>query len=344
VTGTPDVSPPGLDLARLAPYLDKAFPAGAAGVTGAVISGGKSNLTYRLTDGATEIVLRRPPLGHVLPSAHDMAREYRVISALAEVGFPVPAPLLFCPDADVIGAPFYLMSYVDGVVLRSEREYARLTPDTARRCGERLVDVLLDLHAVDHVAAGLGDFGRPDGYLTRQVTRWHQQWERSKTRDYPLLEDVTAKLFASVPAGSAAAVVHGDHRLDNVMFDQDLDRIVAVLDWEMATIGDPLADVGLLCVYSALAAEGLSITVPRLGPEQGFPSATELAERYARGAGVPLDRLDWYVALACYKLAIISEGIHARYLQGKTVGDGFSQMGGAVPLLVERAAAALARA
>jgi aminoglycoside phosphotransferase (APT) family kinase protein len=341
-------SPPGLDLDRVAPYLAEAMPIDLGkGLTASVIAGGKSNLTYVVSAGSTPVVLRRPPLGHVLPSAHDMVREFRVISAMSRAGFPVPTPLLLCEDPDVIGAPFYLMSHVDGVVLRTEADNARLTPDLARHCGRNLVDVLLALHRIDPVAVGLEGFGRPEGYLQRQLTRWHQQWERSKTRELPLLEQVTEGLSTSIPSpsagGSAVGIVHGDYRLDNVMFDHGLTQVEAVLDWEMATLGDPLADVGLFVVYTNLTAQGLSLTTAQLGPEQGFPTATELAEWYARGSGIPLDRLDWYIALGYYKLAVIGEGIHARYLQGKTVGEGFEALGARVPYLVEQAREALAR-
>jgi aminoglycoside phosphotransferase (APT) family kinase protein len=331
----------------VAPYVARVLPSGSAGaaaLSASVIGGGRSNLTYLLTDGKTTVVLRRPPLGHVLPSAHDMAREFRVISALSQASFPTPTPLLFCADTEVIGAPFYLMSYIDGVVLRTSSDYRRLTPDVGRRCGEQLVDVLLDLHRVDYGAVGLADFGRPDGYLQRQVTRWRQQWQRSQTRELPLLDQVAEGLLATIPsvdAASTASIVHGDYRLDNVVFDHAITKILAVLDWEMATIGDPLADVGLLVAYRELAADGVSVAAAPLTADTGFPSAAELAERYAQASPTPMDRLDWHIALAYYKLAIISEGIHARYLQGKTVGAGFETLGPLVPTLVERAAAAL---
>jgi aminoglycoside phosphotransferase (APT) family kinase protein len=303
-------------------------------LTATVISGGRSNLTYLVRgDGAT-VVVRRPPLGHVLPSAHDMAREYRVISALSAIGFPVPGPLLLCTDADVIGAPFYVMEYVDGVVLRGTS--AGIGAGPARRCGETLLDLLARLHAVDHEAVGLDDFGRPEGYLERQVRRWHQQWERSQTRELPLLDEVTARLAKEIPASGRVGVVHGDYRLDNVMFDHALTRILAVMDWEMATIGDPLADVGLLVVYTDLAQLAITPPVP-----DGFPTGAELAARYAAATGIDVAHLDWYVAFGNYKLAVIGEGIHARYLQGKTVGEGFEAFGPAVPVLIERAAAML---
>ena len=332
---------PGLDLTRLAGYVSEAAPGLLeAPLSAEVIAGGKSNLTY-LVRGGRAAVLRRPPLGHVLPTAHDMAREYRVIAALYPTGFPVPEPLHLCQDTDVIGVPFYLMSFVDGIVLRDKADIDGLAPDAARRAGELLADTLAALHAKDPAAVGLGDFGRPVGYLERQVRRWHEQWRRSQTRELPALEDVAARLAAGVPADGRATIVHGDFRLDNVMVDGDVRRILAVLDWEMATLGDPLADVGLLVVYTQLAADGLAPTTPRFGPAQGFLSASELVDRYAAATGASVSNIGWYVALGYYKLAIISEGIHARYLQGKTVGAGFERMGSAVPLLIERAAAAL---
>jgi aminoglycoside phosphotransferase (APT) family kinase protein len=341
--------PPGLDLAALAGHLTQTCPELRAGqlagpLSGELIAGGKSNLTYRVTgeDPAAAVVLRRPPLGHVLPTAHDMAREYRVIAALYPTGFPVPVPLHLCVDPAVIGAPFYLMSYVDGVVLRGEAEIARLSPEDAGRTGDLLVTTLAALHATDPAAVGLADFGRPDGYLERQVRRWYGQWERSKTRDLPALEEVADTLRTTLPTGTRTGIVHGDFRLDNVMVDHAVRRILAVLDWEMATLGDPLADLGLLVVYSELAASGLAPTPTRLGPERGFLSAAELVRRYATHAGTPEpDRIGWYTALGYYKLAIISEGIHARFLQGKTVGAGFERMGERVPDLVERASSHL---
>ncbi|GII20919.1 phosphotransferase family protein [Planosporangium mesophilum] len=329
-----DDSPPGLDLERLAPYLERATDAALTGpITATVISGGRSNLTYLLSGGARRVVVRRPPLGHVLPSAHDMAREYRVIGALSATGFPVPTPLLLCEDAEVLGAPFYLMEYVDGVVLRGADPVA---PEQARSCGDALVDLLVRLHAVDHEAVGLGGFGRPEGYLERQVRRWYQQWERSKTRELPLLERVVARLANEIPDSSRAGIVHGDYRLDNVMFSADLKTILAVMDWEMATIGDPLADVGLMVVYTDRSELAPTPSVP-----EGFPTGAELAARYAASTGIDVAHLDWYIAFGHYKLAVISEGIHARYLQGKTVGAGFETFGQAVPGLIERAAATL---
>jgi aminoglycoside phosphotransferase (APT) family kinase protein len=336
--GSADVVTPGLDLAALRAHLDSACPELLPGpLTAEVIAGGRSNLTYRVRAADREVVLRRPPLGHVLPTAHDMAREFRVISALHPTGFPVPQPLHLCQDTGVLGVPFYLMSYVDGRVLRGASEFAHISPETAQRLGGLLVDTLARLHAEDPNAIGLADFGRPEGYLERQVRRWHQQWERSQTRELPALEEVAAQLARTVPEPDRASIVHGDFRLDNVMVDREAERILAVLDWEMATLGAPLADLGLLVVYTELAEAGLAPTQPRHGPEDGFPSAAQIVQRYGAASGSDVDGVGWYVALGYYKLAIISEGIHARFLQGKTVGEGFERMGASVPLLVERA-------
>jgi aminoglycoside phosphotransferase (APT) family kinase protein len=341
------MSVPGLDLEKAAPRLIEASAGARSGaLTGdlraELISGGRSNLTYLVSGDTGQVVVRRPPLGLVLPSAHDMGREYRVTDALAAAGFPVAKPLMLCTDEEVIGAPFYVMEYMDGVVLRAAgtpdeaATVAGMSPAQSVRSGELLVDLLLRLHAIDYQAIGLGDFGRPDGYLERQVNRWHRQWEKSCTRDLPLLDEVTDKLLAGLPASAKPAIVHGDYRVDNVMYAHDLSEIVAVMDWEMATTGDPLADVGMLVVYTDLAGIRTTTPVPA-----GFPTGRELAQRYASASGVELDRLDWYVALGHYKLAVISEGIYARYLRGKTVGEGFAQFGDSVPLLVNKAAEAL---
>ena len=336
--------PPGLDLDRLLAYVAEHCPGVLeAPLDAEVIAGGKSNLTYRVNGSTGSVVLRRPPLAHVLPTAHDMAREFKVIAALHPTGFPVPEPLHLCADPDIIGAPFYLMSYVDGVVLRGPAEIARLSRAEAAQCSALLVDTLAQLHATDPASIGLGDFGRPEGYLERQVRRWHQQWEASKTRELSTLEEVAKTLAETVPTGGRTGIVHGDFRLDNCMFSTDASRILAVLDWEMATLGDPLADLGLMVVYTELADDDLSPSSARVGPEQGFLSGSELVDRYADRAlhGIQVERIGWYIALGYYKLAIISEGIHARYLAGMTVGPGFDHIGARVPILIDRALASL---
>ena len=333
---------PGVDFSALTKWLDSEHPGLRAGpVSGELIAGGKSNLTYRITDGASVWALRRPPLAHVLPSAHDMGREFRVISALGGTGVPVARAIALCPDPEVLGAPFYLMSFVDGVVFDQADRLAALTPELARQACEELVDTLLELHSIDPASVGLADFGRPDGYLARQVKRWHAQWRASETSRRPELDELVERLTATMPAQGASAIVHGDYRLTNVIYRTDVSGIAAVVDWEMATLGDPLADVGLLAVYHRLAAVSDGV-MPAMSPDNGFLSAEQMAARYADGAGRDLSQLDWYIALGYYKLAVISEGIHYRYLQGKTVGEGFSQMGDRVPQLLDAALGLLA--
>ncbi|MEV0679281.1 phosphotransferase family protein [Actinosynnema sp. NPDC050436] len=329
-------APPGLDLDRLAAHL------GTAPLTADLIPGGRSNLTYRLTDGTSRWVLRRPPLGHVLATAHDMAREHRVITALAGTAVPVPQTLHLCTDPDVVGAPFYLMREVPGVALRHRDQCPWLTPDKAAALSTRLVDVLADLHAVDPAEVGLGDFGRPDGFLRRQVARWGTQLDASRSRELPGADELRDRLAATVPGSGRAAVVHGDYRLDNVLVTADPTGISAVLDWEMATLGDPLADLGLLRVYwtgLGAADDPITGTVSAL---PGFASADELVERYARRSGADVSGLGWYTAFAYFKLAVILEGIHYRFTTGKTVGAGFDRIGRLTLPLVRRGLAATA--
>ncbi len=321
----PALEPPGLDLARLTGWLDRAKPGLRAGELSAeVIAGGRSNLTYRLTDGHRQWALRRPPLGHVLPTAHDMAREYTVISALHGSDVPVPEPIALCTEAEVLGQPFYLMSYVDGIVI----ERPELVPDhsTAGRVSALLVDTLIALHGIPSEQVGLAEFGRPDGFLQRQVARWHQQFQASVPDGMPVETEVVQGLGRRLPEQSAAGIVHGDYRLTNVLYARDFGRIAAVVDWEMATLGDPLTDLGLLYVYHECAGRTESV-MPDFPPEQGFLGPEQLVGRYAERTGRSLADLDWYIAFGYFKLAVIAAGIHARYLQGKTVGSGFEVFG-----------------
>ena len=333
---------PGVDLTALTAWLDAAVPGLRSGpLGGEVIAGGKSNLTYRISDGASTWALRRPPLAHVLPTAHDMVREFRVISALASTPVPVADAIALCADPEVLGAPFYLMSYVDGVVLDKPDVVGRLDNDGARAVCEQLVDTLVALHDVEPMNVGLADFGRPDGFLERQVKRWHAQWQASETEHRPGLQPVLDRLAETLPAQSAPAIVHGDYRLSNVMYRPDFSGIAAVVDWEMATLGDPLTDVGLLVVYQTLAGTS-DFVMPRLTPGEGFMTAGELVARYAAASPRDTSQLAWYVGFGYFKLAVVAEGIHARFLQGKTVGSGFSHFGAAVPALLDAALAALA--
>jgi aminoglycoside phosphotransferase (APT) family kinase protein len=311
--------PPGIDLPALERYLDAPLEA-------ELISGGRSNLTYRLTSGARTWVLRRPPLGDRLPTAHDMAREYTVLRALAAGPVPVPRVLSLCEDEAVIGAPFYVMEHVEGRIVRRP---ADVYGDT-RACSAALVDVLAALHAVDYEAVGLGGFGRPEGFMERQVRRWHVQLERGRARPLPALDELGRRLASQVPAGGGAAIVHGDYRIDNVMLDPaDPGRVLAVLDWEMATLGDPLADVGMLLMYWRRPGDPFASEMHAITAEPGFYEREEVAERY----GVRLRELAFYVAFAHFKLAVIVEGIHARALAGNTVGEGFDGIGEIGPAL-----------
>lgn len=335
-------TPPGLDLPRLAAYLqDKAPGLVAEPFHAELIAGGRSNLTYVLNE---VFVLRRPPLGHVLATAHDMAREHRIISALGPTTVPVPEALLLCEDDSVIGAPFYLMSRVPGVVLRSRQQTDPLGGQARREVAFAMMDTLADLHRVDPAGIGLADFGRPEGFLERQVRRWSKQLAQSTSRDLPGAELLRDRLAAGIPASPTTAIVHGDYRLDNLIVDPATMRVAAVLDWEMATLGDPLTDLGLLLAYWTVLDRlktGVNPIADGLGADAGFPSGDELLERYAASSALPLDDLHWYVAMACYKLAVILEGIHFRYTSGQTVGAGFDQIGALVPPLLAQGLAAI---
>jgi aminoglycoside phosphotransferase (APT) family kinase protein len=332
---------PGVDLAALARWLDAEFPGLRRGeLDGELIAGGKSNLTFRISDGTSAWALRRPPLAHVLPTAHDMVREFTVISALQHTAVPVAPAVALCTDPEVLGAQFYLMDFVDGVVLDKPDLLRELDPAAATRACELLMDTLVDLHEVDPAAVGLAEFGHPEGFLARQVRRWHQQWQASETRPLELLGQTVERLTETLPEQSAPAIVHGDYRLTNVMFTPPIDRIAAVVDWEMATLGDPLTDLGLLVVYQDLAQQSDTI-MPRMLPERGFLTAREMVGRYAGRSPRDLGRLNWYVGFGYFKLAVVAEGIHHRYLAGKTVGAGFDHFGDAVPMLLAAAQQAL---
>jgi aminoglycoside phosphotransferase (APT) family kinase protein len=338
----PTRNPPGLDLDRLADYLAAKAPGLIAPPFEAeLIAGGRSNLTYVLND---IYVLRRPPLGHVLATAHDMAREFKVISGLAPTPVPVPDALLLCEDDSVLGAPFYLMARVPGTVYRRLEQTDPLGAEVRRKLAFEMMDTLAALHAVDPAAVGLGDFGRPDGFLERQVRRWAGQLDRSRSRDLPSAAALHDRLAATIPASTRAAIVHGDFRLDNLIIDPRTMTVAAVLDWEMATLGDPFTDLGLLIAYWDVMGEvELAAGNPvadGLGSAAGFPAGPELLERYAATSGTELRDLHWYVGLACYKLAVVLEGIHFRYTQGQTVGAGFERIGALVePLLASGLAA-----
>jgi aminoglycoside phosphotransferase (APT) family kinase protein len=333
---------PGLDLERLrghlasAGVLDSDRPLSAA-----LLTGGHSNLSYVLQQGDEKWVLRRPPLGHVMPSAHDMSREHRVLSGLASVGFPVPRPVLLCTDESVTGVTFLLMDYVEGRVVGDAAAAASLDPaDAGAICGS-LVDTLVALHAVDAKAAGLEKLGRPDGYLGRQVVRWSQQWQHSRTRDLPALDALASALarrIQALPDSLPWSIVHGDYRLDNAILAEHGPQVRALVDWEMSTLGDPVADLAVMLVYWSRQGENLRRQVPVAigvtdGP--GFWERDQIIDGYARSSGRDLANLDTCVGLACFKLAVIVESIHFRTLSGR-------QLGTATQVDMSRAAPALA--
>ena len=334
---------PGLDLRELAKYLDAKAPGLIdEPLQASLVTGGRSNLTYILND---IYVVRRPPLGHVLATAHDMAREFKVISALGPTAVPVPEALLLCEDDAVLGAPFYLMARVPGEVYRRRAQTDPLGEQARRDLAFEMIDTLATLHAVEPAAVGLGDFGRPVGFLERQVRRWAGQLERSKNRELAGADELRDRLAASVPDSPRAGIVHGDYRLDNLMVDPQTMRVAAVLDWEMATLGDPLTDLGLLVVYwdvmSRIELEAGNPITDSRGAEAGFPPGAQLLERYAQASGYQPRDLHWYLGLACYKLAGVLEGIHYRYIHGQTVGAGFDRIGALVEPLIEQGLTAM---
>ena len=307
----------GIDVPKVSRWLEAHVDGAAAPFSFEVIAGGHSNLTFAVTgvDGR-RFVLRRPPLGHVLASAHDMGREHRIISGLQHTAVPVAPALGFCDDPDVNEAPFYVMGFVDGHVLRDRAAAeAVLDVDARRRASESLVDTMAAIHAVDLDAAGLSGLGRHEGYVARQLKRWYGQWNQQKTRELPAVDRVHDELSRCIPEQGPATIVHGDYRLDNTMVGDD-GRVVAVLDWEICTLGDPLADVGLLQVYwtgpgdTASAWNGSATTAP------GFLDRADLVARYADVSGRDLRDLSFYVSFAYWKLACILEGVYARYLGG----------------------------
>ena len=308
---------PGIDVPAVTDWLQANVAGAAAPFRFEVIAGGHSNLTFKVTgaDG-TRFVLGRPPLGHVLASAHDMGREHRIISGLQGSAVPVAPALGYCDDPSVNGSPFYVMGFVDGYVLRDRAAAeALLSPAARTTASESLVDTMAAVHAVDLRAAGLHELGRHEGYIARQLKRWYGQWNQQQTRALPAVDRVHDELSRRIPEQGPATIVHGDYRLDNCMVGAD-GRVVAVLDWEICTLGDPLADLGLLQVYwtgpndPASAWNGSATTAP------GFFDRPQLADRYAQVSGRDLTHLPFYVSFAYWKLACILEGVYARYLGG----------------------------
>ena len=320
---------PGLPLGPLGAWLSANVPAldFSIGLSARLLTGGRSNLTYELIDASgRRFALRRPPLGHVMPKAHDMAREYRVLVGLGTTDFPVPGVHALCEDPGVIGAPFLLMDFVEGRVIADSDDARPLSAEQADELSRTLVQGLAALHGVDVAAAGLADFGRPQGFLARQVTLWGNQWRVTRTRDLADVQVIAQWLRERArqqPSPAKSSLVHGDYRLDNVIVDPGLRSLRAVLDWEMSTLGDPVADLAITLVYWTEAGDGLRMTVPvaqdvTSGP--GFWDRERVVAEYQTLTGADLDHLQFGVVLACYKLAVIMESIHFRSLAGQQRG------------------------
>lgn len=346
----PENVPAGIKYEAVSRFFAENVPGGDAPLAFSFISGGRSNLTYKAQNANGTWVLRRPPLGHVLPTAHDMAREYRVLSGMAKAGFPAPVPVALCEDPAVNDYPFYVMNFCEGVIL-VETIPPGFADDAERRrdIGHGLVETLVELHSIDYNAVGLGDFGRPEGYLERQLRRWSEQWARSETRPIAEMDELIRRLRDSIPQSPAPTIVHGDYRLGNMMLDANNPRrVVAVLDWEMATLGDPLSDLGYTLGYwgdmsdtpEYLAAR----TASAVTAQPGFHTRAELVEEYGRLSGRDVSGVEWYEIFATYKLAVIVEGIHARFLAGETVGGGFEGYGQRTEALVAEAFASTEKA
>lgn len=288
------------------------------------IVGGLSNLTFRVTDeGGRCWVLRRPPLGHVLATAHDMGREARILTALAPTAVPVPPVVDLCTDVDVNGAPFYVMDHVDGIVASSSAAAAPLGVAERRVAGESLVDVLATIHSVDVDAVGLGDLGRREAYVERQLSRWQRQWDATRDVEVPEMDELHSRLTASVPEQGPATIVHGDYRLDNCLIRPD-GSVAAVLDWELCTLGDPMADLGLLFVYWAETGDTFRVNDDAATLLEGFPTRADLLARYGSATGRDTSTIGYHVALGYWKLACILQGVIVRFRQG-AMGDGSTE-------------------
>lgn len=309
----------GLDLSALDRYLRETGIPRDGELRAELISGGRSNLTFEVSDDTSRWVLRRPPLHGLTPSAHDMAREFRVVAALAGTPVPVARAVTMRNDDSVLGAPFQMVEYVPGRVVRTSGELEALGDgDIIEACVDELIKVLADLHRVDPDSVGLGDFGKPSGYLERQVRRWGSQWDLVKRADDACDADVAklhTKLAEAVPRQSRTAIVHGDYRIDNTILDaDDPTKVVAVLDWELSTLGDPLSDAALMCVYRHPTFR--LVNADAAWASELIPNADELAQKYSLAADQPLDHWDFYMGLAYFKLAIIGAGIAYRAREG----------------------------
>jgi aminoglycoside phosphotransferase (APT) family kinase protein len=336
----------GLDERAVTAWLARTLPELEPPLTFTRVGEGQSNLTFRIDDASgRSAVLRRPPLGELLASAHDVLREHRILSCLSAVGAPVPRTLAACEDPDVTGAPFFLMEHVGGTIL-NRVEIAERLPTTARAAaGRAIAETLAELHAFDVDTVGLGDLRRPGSLIERQLRRWTRQWHASKTRELPLIDRLAEQLQARQPEERETTLVHGDYHLTNAILGDD-GGVCAVLDWELSTVGDPLADVGLMLAYwnehGAAAGRPESLFPEPVTALPGFPPAAELADRYAEASGRDLAEIDFWVAFAYWKIAIIVEGVYRRWLNDPANGANAGTLSPAVERLAANARSALA--
>jgi len=334
-----------LDLSKLEEWLKPHLPADGP-LTVEQFPSGHSNLTYLIKVGDQDFVLRRPPFGNQVKSAHDMGREYRVLSNLCEVYAPAPRPYVFCEDKDIIGDEFYVMERRQGLVLRRDNTPTELSsdPEAMKRLGFSFIDNLATLHTLDYEAAGLSDLGKPSGYTERQVMGWNKRYEKSRTDDWPEVESLGKWLIDNLPADSSAALVHNDYKYDNVMLSSDdLETIVAVFDWEMATIGDPLMDLGTTLSYWVEADDDPGIKQLVFGPTTlpGSPTRQELVDRYTEATGRSVPDLLYYYCFGMFKLAVILQQIYARFARGMTTDERFAKMNLSVAALGHAGAKAI---
>lgn len=326
-----------LDLERVGEFIRKSFPEMTGDVSVKQFPGGFSNLTYLVKIGDRELILRRPPFGRKARTAHDMGREYRVLDSLKPV-FPLcPAPLVYSEDESVIGAPFYLMERINGVILRKNLPFdISMTQEQARRLSENLVSVIFRLHSVDYRRPGLAELGRPDGYVARQVEGWCKRYLEARTDDAPTFEKVSGWLHNNMPSISTAAIIHNDYRFDNVVLNpDDPTEIIGVLDWEMTTIGDPLMDLGSTLAYWVEKNDPAELQAIRMMPTNidGMFTRDELVSFYSQLSGIKIDNYDFYYVFGLFRLAVIAQQIYYRYYHGQTRDERFGSLIGAVKVL-----------
>ncbi|MFY9804595.1 MAG: phosphotransferase family protein [Candidatus Acidiferrales bacterium] len=327
-----------LDVAKLEPYLRRHFPDEAGALQVRQFPSGHSNLTYSVQLGSREFVLRRPPFGSKVKSAHDMGREFRVLSKLHSAYSPAPRALVHCDDDSIIGAPFYVMEPIRGVILRRNLPAGLdFSAEKARRLSESFIENLIRLHRVDYAAVGLADLGKPAGYLERQVRGWTERYYGSRTHDYPEVERISSWMQQHMPATSAVSLIHNDYKYDNVVLDaNDITKIVGVLDWEMCTIGDSLTDLGTALAYWVDATDSDELQHNRWGPttEPGSLTRAEIVQRYARETGCDASEIPFYLTFARFKLAVIVQQIYYRYHQGLTKDERFASMPEKIEMLL----------